>query len=262
MSFFIQVPNYITHANKLNEHLSEISLNKITNTYSASITTNFNINNPAHMQIISQCNSELACKYNALKKLDVQIATGSLVGIAALGLSYILPLSLVAIAGFAFAAYCFGKREQVSKEFKSALSNSIQCIFWSLHDISNKDRAAILNSDVINTMTKIIAPLTNKKQLESLIDDKYENEFITRAINANKVTIEGVLGRPLNKEEQHHVFGIYGYDQGNIINIGKGLLYALGQLFTAAKHAISNRLNKEKLKPEEATNIAPKTGMK
>lgn len=244
MSFFIQTPNYITHANKLNEYLGDLQLNKISKVYHATVVTPFDIKSPAHTLLISHCNTELASKYSALKRLDFQIASGALVGIVAFALSYMLPLSLVALAGFAFSAFCFGKRAQAALEFNSALSNSIKCMHWSLGTIKQEDQEAILNSDVIKTMTKILAPLTNNAQLASLIDDKYENEFIKRAGTAADSAVEDTIGRSLNKEERHHVFGIYGYEQGSVLNIGRGILYAIGALFCAAKHGISNRLNK------------------
>jgi len=95
MSFFIQTPNYITHANKLNEYLSDLQLNKIAKAYQATIVTPFDIKSPAHTLLISQCNTELASRYSALKRLDFQIATGALVGIVAFALSYILHLALL-----------------------------------------------------------------------------------------------------------------------------------------------------------------------
>lgn len=259
MAFFMQEPKCITHAKELNVYLEEIQLNKTPPYYTASITTPFNLNTNAHLEIINKCNTELASKYNAIKKLDVQIATGSLVGIVAFGLSYILPLSLVAIAGFAFAAYSFGQREKIANEFKSALNNSVRCMYWSLNQIPEDQSEAILKSEAIKTMTKILAPLTSTKQLEGLIDDKYENEFIRLADNTKKTTMDPVLRRSLTKEEQHLVFGIYGYDQENPLNIGKGLLYAVGQLFITAKNAISNQFNKQKPKTEVAANSSIKT---
>ena len=254
MSFFIQTPNYITHANKLNEYLSDLQLNKIAKAYQATIVTPFDIKSPAHTLLISQCNTELASRYSALKRLDFQIATGALVGIVAFALSYILPLSLVALAGFAFSAWCFGKREQTALAFKSALNNSVKCMHWSLGAIPASSQQEILNSEVINTMTKILAPLTNNAQLASLIDDKCENEFIKRAGHAADNAVEATIGRSLNKEEQHHVFGIYGYEQGSVSNIGRGILYTIGALFCTAKHAITSRFNK---RPTAAVEVAP-----
>lgn len=195
--------------------------------------------NPAdisHTELLNGCVSQVKQKLGALQAIDKNALIGFALGTAAFGLSYILPLGVVAIAGFAYGAYQLGLRERANIEYKSALANLIRCCQWSLGEVTN---TAVINSAAVKNMITTLAPLTNEAQLREYIDDQYEDIFVKEADDSRKHT--SVMDYPLNQEEATLYYKIYGHEQGGALAILQGLKYAIINGFHALKQSIQSR---------------------
>ncbi|KTC84197.1 hypothetical protein [Legionella brunensis] len=192
----------------------------------------FNAEDPAHRKLIDDCTRTVKEKLQALQAMDVKIATSFSLGTIALGLSYILPLTLVAGGCFAYGAYQLGQRKFAYGEYTEALENLAKCCRWSLGTVRNEN---VLKNETINGMITTLAPLTTAQDLRDFIDDKFEDQVIEQAEDT-KQNLD-FLEHHLNQKEQELYFQIYGYKQGGFLNILNGIAYAIKNSFNALKSA-------------------------
>lgn len=157
-------------------------------------------------------------KLSELQNLDKNIIAGLAVGTTAFALSSLLPFGVSAsIAGFGYSAYYIGKREAVAKEYRAALSDAVKCLTWALSQVTNDSHQC----QQVNELFDVLSPLMSEDQIRDVIDDQVEEEFVEKAKNQ---TVD-LFDRPLNKQEKALVYGIYGYKQGGVLDVGKGLWY-------------------------------------
>ena len=199
-------------------------------------TVPYNRNDESHTGLLDKCVIDVKRTITALQIIDRNALRGFALGTAAFGLSYILPLGVVAIAGFAYGAYQLGLRERANIEYKSALENLILCCKWSLGTVTDK---AVINDGVVKSMITTLAPLTNEDELREYIDDQYEDIFVKAADDSRKHT--SVMNYPLNQEETTLYYQIYGHGQGGALAILQGLKYAIINGFNALKQSIQSR---------------------
>lgn len=197
----------------------------------------FNPNDPAHIELLEDCTRSVQQTLKSLQAIDIKITIGFALGTTALGLSYLLPfLSLAAVAGFAYSAYQIGLRKHVYTEYTDALENLAKCCIWTLGEVSSK---AVTENEAVKAMINTLAPVTSEQQLRDFIDDKVENQFIKQADHVKEELT--FADYHLNQEQNRLYFKIYGYKQGNFLDILQGVGYAIKNGFNALKDAITNK---------------------
>ncbi len=198
----------------------------------------FNPHDPLHTQLITSCAQSVKDRLANLQSTDIKIASGFAIGIAALLLSYFLPFSLVAIAGFAYGSYQLSQRQYEYAEYTYALENLTKCCVWVLGEVSleNPQNNAISDSPVVKEMLATLAPLTSTEQLREFIDDKIGNGLI-KEIEKIKENIT-LFDKHLDKEKVDLYFKIYGYKQGGFLAILSGIGYAILNGFSALGSSI------------------------
>ena len=185
----------------------------------------FNINEPAHLMLIGECTKTLVHKLEKLQAIDTRIVGAFSLGVAALALSWILPVGLLAVAAFAYGAYKMSERQNAYAEYTQALENEAACCAWSLGDVPGND-VKYLENPVLKPMVTALGHVMNHVQLKKLIDDDIEDVAINQSDKAQKNDEDFIPGLP--REEQKNLFyKIYGYEQGSFLNILQGSAYAI-----------------------------------
>ncbi|WED43786.1 hypothetical protein [Legionella cardiaca] len=200
----------------------------------------FNPKDTAHTKLIDDCTRLVKEKLTALQAMDIKITTSFSLGTIALGLSWFLPLSLLAGGCFAYGAYQMGQRKYAYAEYTEALENLARCCHWTLGEVRDE---SILNNPSIEEMRKVLAPLMNEQQLRDFIDDKVEDKIIEEAETTKQDTT--FFEHRLNPEENQLYFKIYGYQQGTFLDILKGIGYAIRNSFMSLKAACMGQQNQE-----------------
>ena len=183
----------------------------------------FNPTTQSDYNLLTNSTTTLKDKLAELQDLDKQIIAGFAVGTTAFALSSLLPFGVtMAIAGFGFSTYCIGKREQLATEYRVALSDAVACLKWTLGDVAkNENSVEILKSTQVTELFDTLSPLMNEDQIRTVIDDTCEELYVKQAAEQ---TLD-LFGRTLNKQEKALVYGMYGYEQGGVLDVGKGLWY-------------------------------------
>ncbi len=187
----------------------------------------FNPNDPLHTQLITSCAQSVKDRLANLQSTDIKITCGFAIGIAALLLSYFLPFTVVAIAGFAYGSYHLSQRQYEYAEHTHALENLSKCCAWVLGEVSLEDLQsnAISDSPAVKEMLATLAPLTSTEQLREFIDEKIGNGLI-KEIEKIKENIT-LFDKHLDKDKVDLYFKIYGYKQGGFLAILSGIGYAI-----------------------------------
>ncbi len=190
----------------------------------------FNPNTASDVTVLTNSTTTLTDKLAELQDLDKHIITGFAVGTTAFALSSLLPFGVtMAIAGFGYSAYYIGQRAQLAMEYRVALSDAVACLKWTLGDVDKKEnKDAILQSTQVKELFDTLSPLMSEPQLRAAIDNTVEDDLV---VEANEKTIL-LFGRTLNNQEKALVYGIYGYEQGGALDVGKGLWYLACQAIT------------------------------
>lgn len=197
-------------------------------------------NEPAHKELISECTLSVKRTLANLQEIDKRMTAGFTAGIAALAISWILPIFVpLAIAGLAYGAYQLGKRQQAYIEYKNALENSIECCDWSLGKITRENYDAYMKNDDLGnkspvaSMIDTLGPLTTTEQLNKLIDDAVEKDANKEA-QPSREHIQ-LFDNELDKEKRDLYSKIYGYEQGGFLAVLQGVGYAIQNAFLEAK---------------------------
>lgn len=183
----------------------------------------FNPESKPNQILLTNTTATLMNKLAELQDLDKGIMIGLAVGITTFTLSSLLPFGVtMAIASFGYSAYCIGKREQLAMEYRAALSDAVECLKWTLLNVTeNKQGEDVLDSNEVRALFDALSPLMSEEQIRDAIDDNVEDIFVEQAGNR----VLDLFGRNLNKEEKALVYGIYGYERGGVVDLAKGLWY-------------------------------------
>ncbi|CEG55503.1 conserved protein of unknown function [Legionella fallonii LLAP-10] len=200
----------------------------------------FNPNDPLHTQLITSCAQSVKERLANLQSIDIKMTAGFAIGIAALLLSYFLPFTLVAIAGFAYGSYQLAQRQYAYAEHSSALENLSKSCLWVLGDVNVEQQRnhALNNVPAVQEMITTLAPLTSTEQLRELIDTSI-GEVLLQEIEKIKENIT-LFDEHLDKEKMDLYFKIYGYKQGGFWAISSGIGYAIKNGFSALASTISS----------------------
>lgn len=201
------------------------------------VKTKFNLNDALHTNLILSSAQSVTEKLAELQHIDKQIALGYATGVSAFVLSYLLPFSTIAIAGFTYGAYYMGRRQQAYVEYNFALQNLIRCCIWALGETKN---ANLKNCKAITEMMNVLDPLVDEKTLRDCIDNSVENELVQ-----NKKESIQAFGQHLKREQADLYFKMYGYKQGGFIAIFEAVSYAILTAFAACKNMISDKVAEE-----------------
>ena len=218
-----------------------------------------------HRRLVKSCNDELSTKLKALKTIDTHIVVGLLTGVVALALSTLFPLSGVSFAGFAYCAYCCGKRAQLARDYHDALENAVGALEWTLSNVDwgmvEGKPTGVKQCAVVQNLFNTLSPLLSKDQLKKILDKRIEEAYSSQASSHNKDIHISILKRPLNEEERNLLHGVYGYKQGGIQHVGLGLWRLACQLLGKLKDAIVGKVNPKPAAaataPKPADDIAP-----
>ncbi|KTD12115.1 hypothetical protein [Legionella jamestowniensis] len=197
----------------------------------------FNPNDLGHTTLVKEATALVTEKLHALQSLDTKIAASFSIGTLAWGLSFILPVGFFAAGCFAYGAYQLGQRKAAYAEYTSALENLSMCCTWTLGNVETRKMETFKNIEVLNGMITTLAPITSAQQLRDFIDDKIEDHFVEHA-KAVKEHIT-LFDRELNPEENKLYFKIYGYKQGNFLDILQGIAFAIKNSFRAVGQIFS-----------------------
>ncbi len=200
----------------------------------------FNPDDVQHTQLVTACAQSVRDKLKNLQTIDIKMTAGFALGTAALCLSYILPFTLVATAGFAYGTYQLGRRQHAYAEYTSALENLSKSCVWALGEVSSEPtkHVEIKNHPAIKEMIATLAPLTSSQQLRDFIDDSVEDEYISDAEQTRENMT--LFDEHLDREKVDLYFKIYGYKQGGFLAILEGMGYAIVSGFTAIKTAVTS----------------------
>jgi len=164
-------------------------------------------------------------KLKVLQRIDKHLAIAFAVGAAAFVLSIVFPLTLVAMVGFAYGAYQLALRQHAYHEYTQALQNSMDCVEWSLGNVSQSERNAITQNIVIRDMLCALRPAATAEQLYDRIDDKIENEVVADATKRTaNLEIDGIA---LSEKQRNLYYTLYGLDQGYALDIAKGVAFEI-----------------------------------
>ena len=189
----------------------------------------FNPKDKSHTNLIRDAVNQVNLKLEELQTIDKHVVGGFATAIAGFLTSFIFPVGIITTLGFGYAAYYLAKRSEAYQEYNNALNNLCLTASWTLGSIPKENVQGIKDSPQISDMITALAPLTSKDQLAALIDDKYEAGFLAQSAAVNENKKETLFDRALNQEERHVYYGIYGLDQGNTLDILKGMWYLGGQ---------------------------------
>ncbi|WP_133127967.1 hypothetical protein [Legionella nagasakiensis] len=192
----------------------------------------FNPDDPQHTTLLTDCSRSVREKLHGLQTIDKKIVIGFSLGVLAFGLSWILPLSIVAAGAFAYAAYQWGRRQQAYADYTQALENLVKCCIWTLGDVKQE---RVIDHPAVKEMIDTLAPVTSAQQLRDFIDDRVEDGFVERAEETKRNT--ELLDQHLNQEQADLYYKIYGYQQGGVLAILKGIGYAIKNGFKTLKEA-------------------------
>ena len=202
----------------------------------------------AHNDLIKSCTIEVSKRLKTLHAIDKKIFIGAALTVAAFGLSFIFPLSLVITAGLAFTTYQLASRREAYKEHKLALENLVNCCNWALNDDSiGHDLSTLKNHDSIKAMVKALAPLTKNSQLQKVIPDSQDDDILHAAEVARKDTM--VMDHKLSEKEANLYYKMYGFQQGGYFAIFEGMGYAIANAWTALKSKIMPESTKNDIAP-------------
>jgi len=246
-SFFVPEDTLVSlkNSNKIKKYLNE--------------ATGFNPKDTDHTDLLDECRVLVKQDLHALHVLDCKIIGAIAVSIAAIGASIIFPaFGIVSLGALAYLGRLSKQRQVLDEEYRKNLNNLVGCCEWVLADVPKSKQNAIFNCKSVTEMIDTLAPVTNKEQLETMIDDSIEQHFIVQGDNtkeklaANNDISKKVLGRPLNQKERDLYFSIYGYKQGQWTDILVGLYYLSVHGVSWVKKSVSG-LWKEKAAPVEPT---------
>lgn len=234
LSFFSKPANELfEHALTLSEYQGRIK---------------FNPEDLQHQTLLTECTRSVQEKLHSLQTIDKKIVIGFSLGILALGLSWILPVNVVAVGAFAYAAYQLGRRKQAYIEYTQALENLVKCCIWTLGQV---EKDSITNHPAVKGMIDVLAPVTSAQQLRDFIDDRVEDGFVEQAEETKKQT--ELLDQHLNQEQADLYYKIYGYQQGSILAILKGIGYIIKNGFKTVKEACFGSSSEEESQPATLT---------
>lgn len=185
---------------------------------------NFSIDNPEHTQFITNCTTRAKQQLNTLQSIDLKVGVAFTIGIVALGFSWILPLTMIAGACFAFAAYQLGQRSDVYKNYTQTIETLAGCCDWSLQTNKNAENA---KHPSLNEMLAFLAGHVTQQQLRDLINDKTED----RIISEMGETSQSFLEQHIEKEQSVMYYKMYGYQQGSLLDVIQGIQFAITTAF-------------------------------
>lgn len=192
----------------------------------------FNPQDQDHIELINLARQRVEKDLRMLHIQDLRIVGSVVVGIAAMTASIIFPLfGALSILAFGYLGRLSAQREKMDIEYRKHLNNLIGCCEWVLAEVPKKAQDAVFKCKAVTDMIDALAPVTNKVQLEAMIDDSIEKHFIDQAdktedkLAANNELSKKILGRPLNQKERNLYFSIYGYKQGKWSDILVGMYY-------------------------------------
>lgn len=207
--------------------------------------TPYDLQNFNHGLLLNDCTVLFNAKLDALKAADYRMAIGFSVGVAAFVLSFVFPVSMVMVAGFAYGAYYLALRQQLYTEYTQSLENMMNALKWSTGDVKNN--RGVLSSEVILNLVKALVPVATKQQLFDVIDDKVEKQLIDTAEHtAQEVKFGDVK---LDEEQKKLYYTLYGFEQGNALDVAKGLGHAIVNGFNYAKNALFAQTSTQENKP-------------
>lgn len=207
-----------------------------------------------HLEIISCSTRIFSDTLKCLKQIDFKICIAFATGLTAIFFSVLLPFStLIAVSAFSTAAYYIGKRTQAEHDYRNALENLVGCTQWTMSDVSwvqnqqprsNSQSQTIpyraTDCEPIVTMFNVIAPWLTPQQSRDIIDDSVEDLFLNIADQEARRETNELLNRPLTDRERAKLYGIYGYQQGSLYDIGSGLVYLIGRCFRFLKRQVTS----------------------
>jgi hypothetical protein len=179
----------------------------------------------------------------------MKIVQGLSVGIGFFLLSYLLPLTTVAIAGFSFGFYHLAHRQAAKEQYDNALETLLNCCKWV---DSTAGVSGLTNSPCAQAMLKSLRPLMSDQQFSTVISASNLQTILSQPVaQATPVAIDGHL---LSAEEQGLYYNLYGHDQGHTL----GVFFALMKLIPQAFATLSTYMpwNKTAQVPEGLTHIA------
>ena len=205
----------------------------------------------AHKNLLINCSNAVKEKLFILQQIDKKMTIGFAVGAAALVLSWIFPISLLATAALIYGAAQYGYRQQAYKEYNEALENLRNCCEWSLGEGQVKDTSVVSHPAIRDMMTALY-PLMDEPTLRLLIDDEVEQVFIAEH---QRLAADGLdIGQThLNKEQATLYFKIYGYGQGGPFAILEVIGYAIKNVAIVAKNLFTGNT----AEVEQPRNQAP-----
>lgn len=209
----------------------------------------FNPQDIQHTKLISDCAQSVRDKLTLLQEIDKKMVIGFAVGTAGFIASWFLPLAVVAIGGFAYAAYQVAQRQHAYAQYTHALENLAKCCVWTLGDLGANEirKNEIKNNPAIREMIATLAPLTSSEQLREFIDAKAGAEYDK---DAEEIRADSNLfDEHLDKEKADLYYKIYGYKQGGFMAILEGIKYAIQKGFQAIKNAFGNEEPEATFKP-------------
>jgi hypothetical protein len=211
----------------------------------------FSPSNTLHTDMISDSTRIFATNLKILMQIDFKICIAFAAGICAILFSVILPFSTqIAIFAFCTCTYYIGKRTQAEHDYRNALENIVGFTKWTLADASwgistgvqnrtpNVDQ--LVNCAPIVNMFKAIAPWLTQQQRLDILDDNIEELFEEIAAQDARKQQSELLSRPLTERERAKLYGIYGYQQGSLYDIGSGLIYLIGRCFRFVKQQFTS----------------------
>ncbi len=219
----------------------------------------FKPDNPDHIKLISQCKDLLLQKLNDLHAIDIKMLAGFTVGVAAFALSWLLPFTAVAIAGFAYGAYQLGVRQHAYKEYSDTLETLKDICNWTLND-SNMQVEALnqtMKNQTICEMAEVLTTLMNEEQLRAVIRDDIEEVYVNQAHQNDEEDVRVQGYKLLDATQTKNLkFAVYGMEQGGILDILQGLGHAIQN----AVKALFNMIRGHDASPAQAQNEEQQQG--
>jgi len=201
--------------------------------------TTFNLMNTDHTDLLRVCTDLQAEKLKQLKAIDLQLAIGFSIGIAAFVLSFIFPVALFTIAGFAYGSYQLALRQHMFNEYSQSLDNLMNCVKWSTGVVSNRDAQPILASKIILNMLAGLIPITTEQQLYDVMDDKIEKQALASAIQKAHEDGDATFADiKLDEHQKKLYYTVYGFEQGNAVQVLTGIGHEIVNGFTYLKNAM------------------------
>jgi len=204
-----------------------------------------------HEILLINCSIAVKEKLFILQQIDQKMAIGFALGAAALVLSWIFAISILATAALIYGAVQYGYRQQAYKEYNEALENLRNCCEWSLGEGQVQDKS-VVNHPAVREMMTTLYPLMDEPTLRLLIDDEVEQAFIDEH---QRLAADGLdVGQThLDKEQATLYFKIYGYGQGGPFAILEVIGYAIKNVAIVAKNLFTGNT----AEVEQPRNQAP-----